>query len=792
MREARLYKTPVVDMENAMIDSTDRFNVFPLTLNSFAIETYYVFLDAPLPDYSLVIEEPLHHVRSIIRKTQTSHLFYGASLGVFLYALIYLVTTRMPIYLWFAGNVLAYTLAWSTRDGSALVFLPNLSIMTQNSLPWIFFTLSLIAYAKFFSEFLSLKSHCPTANNIIKGFVVIWIAMLPLELFVQINHVVEALAIVTFAFIGFQLSVLLPLVLQRQRDAIFYLGGASVKLVAVVILFAVYIDPFNVSSSTALNALDSFGQHLGQFVWMMVMTFALGVRFRELSVKEKEATRESQSKSSFLATMSHEIRTPMNGVLGMTELLNNTKMNAQQQNYVSTIYSSASALLTILDDILDYSKIQSGKLELERIPINLYDFVSDTVPLFAAMSRDKRVPLLVNVDEDLPAEIWGDPTRIRQILVNLLGNAFKFTSEGYIALDLRKEDGNLIVSIRDTGIGISTEDQAHVFTTFAQADSSTSRKFGGSGLGLSICNDLLLVMGGDIRVVSELGMGSDFIVRIPIDHSAEDTFLDQIPPDVRRLSILIFEPLEAKRTSMMRTLHGWGIQIRSATTIEEARQIMDSNANLDAVITSMSAMLEDLIRGPTENRLPKLIQLAMVTSSEEKSAGVDYVLEEPVSPGRLLAGLNELFSTQQVISPAAEDVHLSSRIAELRVLVAEDNEVNQRVICGLLNKLGIEPVVANNGSEAFQHYYDRQETESPFDLILMDCEMPQVDGYEATRLIRDHETTVGKNRGTHVDIVALTANVLPEHRKKAEDIGMDEFLTKPIRLAELQQLLSNL
>ena len=786
MREARLYKAPRAEAEHSITSSQGGIEIFPIELNSFAIETYYLFLDAPLPDYSLSIVEPLHHVRDIVNQARTSHLFYGASLGIFLYALILLATTRLPSYLWFASSVLTYTLTWATRDGSALEYFPDPGMNVRDGLPWIFLILSCISFAKFFSEFLDLKDQWPGANNVTNGFVAIWLGVLPLDFFVQTNYVVEVLSSISFVFVIFQLSILIPLAMQRQRDAIFYLYGYSVTLCVFAIIFATQIGLLNLSGSALLNSIETTGLHLGQFVWMIVMTFALGDRFRELSDKQQEATRESQSKSSFLANMSHEIRTPMNGVLGMTELLNNTEMNSQQKTYVSTIYSSASALLKILDDILDYSKIQSGKLELERLRIDLYQFVADTVLVFAAMSRDKKVPLVINIDENLPAEIWGDPTRLRQILVNLLGNAFKFTSEGYIAVNLYRRGGDLVMSIRDTGVGISAEDQHHIFATFSQADISTNRKFGGSGLGLSICKDLLGVMGGSISVTSEPGIGSDFIVRCPIESMGEKTFLDNIPSEIRLLSALVYEPIESKRNSIVRILQGWGIAVKSATTIEDARHIMGSDANLRFVLTNMPATLTDL-KGCT-GKGPKLIQLATVSSNREKSAGVDCVIEEPVSPGNLLNALQELFCEEFLVKagPSAEPVN--PRPSHLQVLVAEDNEINQRVICGLLNKLGVEPVVANNGNEAFRHFCDRQAGEQPFHLILMDCEMPQVDGYEATRLIRDHESI----NGSHVDIVALTANVLPEHRKKAQEMGMDEFLTKPVRLAELQHLLSNL
>lgn len=784
MREARLYQAPGTNPDEGLIGSTGTAKIYTLRIDSYAIETYYLFLDAPLANYELVLAEPVYYVEQRIFSTQASHLFYGAALGIFLYTLILLVTTGLPIYLWFGISIVAYTFTWAIRDGSALAFLPELEASTRDLLPWVSINLSCIAFAKFFAEFMNLKEHRPAANNVIKVYVAIWIGLLPLELFVQTNHVVVMLALVNISFAIFQLALLLPMALNRQRDALFYLGGYSVTLIAFVFKSLIAADLFSSQGSPTLLAIESYGLHLGQFVWMIVMTYALGNRFRIISDKQVEATRESQSKSSFLATMSHEIRTPMNGVLGMTELLGSTSLDHQQKNYVSTIYGSASALLTILDDILDYSKIQSGKLELERIPINLYQFISETVPIFAAMSQEKRVPLIVSIDDSLPDQIWGDPTRIRQIVVNLLGNAFKFTSDGYIELNIWKQETELWISIRDTGIGISEIDQQHIFANFSQADTSTNRKFGGSGLGLSICRDLATIMGGNINVLSKPGVGSEFVVRLPIFNVSDRTLSELIPRSIKKLHVLVCEPEEKKRLSLAKTMTGWGLKVTTVDSAADLTSALEQEDRVDAVLTPTP---DPLLKQSSHQSLA-IIQLTTVLTPRDQTKAVDYVLEEPISPGTLLLCLEELFCKALVKPIEAEAKAVSPNLSDIRVLVAEDNEINQRVICGMLKKFGIYPTVAKDGSEAYQHYLEKQSDQDPFDLILMDCEMPQVDGYEATRLIREYES----KSGNHVEIVALTANVLPEHRKKAKAIGMDEFLTKPVRLADLQQIFGEL
>ncbi|MGK0463360.1 MAG: signal transduction histidine kinase, partial [Candidatus Azotimanducaceae bacterium] len=654
---------------------------------------------------------------------------------------------------------------------------------TRDLIWWFCINLSSIAFAKFFAEFLLLKERWPSLNTGINLFIAIWVVLLPLEFYIQTNLLVILLTVVNTSFFLFQLCALVPMALAKQRDALFYAGGYSATLLIFAFMGMQGMGLYN--DATLLNQIVSYGPQFGQFVWMMVMTYALGERFRKTSEKQEEATRESQAKSSFLATMSHEIRTPMNGVLGMTELLNNTRMDTQQKNYVSAIYSSAAALLTILDDILDYSKIQSGKLELERIPIDLNRFTSDTVLVFAAMSQQKKIPLLVNIDNTLPVAVWGDPTRIRQIVVNLLGNAFKFTSDGQIALNFYRENSNLVIAIRDTGIGISEHDQQHIFSTFSQADKSTNRKFGGSGLGLSICRDLCNIMSGSITVNSEAGIGSEFIVRLPMGDSDDEILLDIVPEKIRQLHALIYEPIDAKRQSLAKTMEDWGIQVFNAANIDEAKAVIHKQPELDVILTTTPVATRDL--STDQNFL--VIQLARTSKSHQQASdGVDYVLEEPICPGALLTCLEELFCSVSATDVIEEEPMYGPRPSDLRVLVAEDNEINQKVICGMLNRLGIQPTLANNGDEAYRYYLQQQTNRNPFDLILMDCEMPQVDGYDATRLIRAYES----EGDSHVEIVALTANVLPEHRKKAHDIGMDQFLTKPIRLADLQQLFSNL
>ncbi|MDP2228586.1 MAG: 7TM diverse intracellular signaling domain-containing protein [Moraxellaceae bacterium] len=732
-------------------------------------------LDTPNLQLPMVLMEAQAFTEYDLRVTLVHSLFIGGMLVMILYNLLLYVSLRESVWLPYVCWAAVITVLQVVLLGFGPRFLwPDSPAFLTLAIETIL-SLILIIAPWFVIRFLRLDVWTPLLARILWAHALIG-AMLLLAIPFADRTALMVVQLVSILSLG---VIAITAVLQsRQRgeeetpevNGFIIAWGAFLLGAFLLILNKLGLLPRNLFTEHLLE--------VGSFLAVALLSRALAAQINRLKAEKARAEAMSQAKSEFLATMSHEIRTPMNGVLGLSDLLRHTPLNTQQGQYVDTIYQSSQALLTVINDILDYSKIEAGRLSLESLDTSLEQLLGDCVALHAPRIIDKRLALWVRLESDVPTLVRTDPLRLKQILNNLLSNACKFTDAGEIRLRISRQPGSgqaglvLRIEVEDSGIGLNPDEQERLFRSYEQAAAGTSRQYGGTGLGLAICKRLVELLGGEIGVTSSPGRGARFWFTLPVEKSASAS-----PGQVlegKQLCVLSNERSFVRHVQIW--AQRWGMNVTVAGSVQQQEENQDSNTDILLLGPDFASERDSLaISGG-----PALL-LAWPVSAMPLQ-GTTEVVELPLHPLQFQALLLQAVRTEMP-HHAKPDGLYGNGLSHLRVLVAEDNTVNQLVIVSLLKSLGIDATVVDNGEQAL-----KTVTAMPgkWDVVFMDTEMPVMDGHTATRRIREWETAQQRAASW---IIAISAHATPDRIQEARAAGVSDYLGKPVTRAHVLEAL---
>ncbi|MGH1472357.1 MAG: response regulator [Cellvibrionaceae bacterium] len=776
----------------------NRFVHFPLSLPSHK----NVELLIKINSVSIPFFIPSLTTENLLKNSETQQgIFLGFAFGLLvtlmIYHLILSLATLEKSYLLYSLHLASACFWLSIYNGLGFKFFWPEHPWIEKNLSILMFYSPVLTSILFTMHFLKLPSISKTFTYFYAAVFAWLLGLIIVRFFTPTINITWMSITTLFIYLSFIYSGLFAL-----KKGVIY---AKYFLLAWTI-YCLAIINFMLVASRQVAFFQEYSYHMVLIAFdiqVMLLAAELAHRIRTLSTSKLEAEADNRAKSEFLARMSHEIRTPLSGVLGMAELLADRLTDKTNIYYTNIIRSSGNSLLTVINDILDYSKFSSGKMEFEKIPFSLQRLAVDSLDIFKVKAAEKHIELIADVNLDIPEFVIGDPTRVKQVMLNFISNAIKFTNEGQIILNISpvaNQDDMIKISVSDSGEGISEENQKKLFEAFTQANESTSRKHGGTGLGLSICKQLAHLMGGEIGVESTINKGSTFWITVNLPKGESDTATVNLSDfSLQNINLLIVEDNYTFSELLQTQANTWGMTCSVARNGYEALKILEQQydqgihfdlISLDLFMPKMDG-LETGKRIQADGRFSSIPRLLLTSATDFPpqhalaSAGINRVMEKPTLPSSLQEIYKELLAKDDGTRDETNQDILSEKIPlpQLSILIAEDNPVNQIVIKGILSRLNQTITIVDDGQKALDAI---KESTDQFDLILMDYDMPVMDGKTATLEIRKWEK---ENNRPSIFITALTAHVVQNQIDECFAVGMNQYLAKPIDIEKLEELI---